>query len=218
MDKFNLKKYLAESRLLKEENISPESIKQLLSDGGLKYRKDYILKKSKNKLGIKLTLFLSKSKEAIQDGELEKIVNVINNKFPNVKPKIENIILRKGWWYGDKSFSAVTMILPTENELKEGKLPIDYNIDPEKNWSAISDILMDIKDKKSAKEFIDEYVSYVKNVYKDEKMVQYGNLVYAAIKSIYHNIDEWEGTEDAYPLSSDVWEKIISQKIKKDKI
>tara|TARA_B110000444_G_C18844196_1_gene600866 strand:+ start:3694 stop:4020 length:327 start_codon:yes stop_codon:yes gene_type:complete len=97
--------------------------------------------------------------------------------------------------------------------LNEGKkLSIDYNIDPEKNWSAISDILMGIKDKKSAKEFIDEYANYVKNIYKDENMVKYGNLVYAAISSIWHNIDEWEGTEDAYPLSSDVWQKIIYKK------
>ena len=103
--------------------------------------------------------------------------------------------------------------------LNEGKkLSIDYNIDPEKNWSAISDILMGIKDKKSAKEFIDEYANYVKNTYKDENMVKYGNLVYAAIESIWHNIDEWEGTEDAYPLSSDIWEKIISKKIKNDNI
>ena len=100
--------------------------------------------------------------------------------------------------------------LGIKESVTEGKLPIDYNKDEEKNWSKIYPLLMKIDTKKKAMDFIEEFANYAEKLNRGER--NYENLVPNTLRWLGANIEE--DSEEEFPLSSDIWWGVIRSKLK----
>mgnify|MGYP003627239149 FL=1 len=111
----------------------------------------------------------------------------------------------------DDDFKKLSKLMGIKSEsVTEGKLPIDYSKDEEKNWSKIYSLLMKIDTKKKAMDFIEEFANYVEKLNRGER--NYENLVPNTLRWLGANIEE--DSEEDFPLSSDIWWGVIRSKLK----